>query len=175
MSTLLATTERAKESAESAKESADIAEESAKNAKESADIAEESAKNAVDTATTALNRKNYDYIRRDLRFENQIISVIPNAVMYIYNSAESVDFDTVHLALVDSDNPIDDLAEEYVLILDFTNMTSIPEIILDEYIKWLDGEPPVIEAGKVYMFSFVKVREETYSTLFYLGIGGEFN
>ena len=44
----------------------------------------------------------------------------------------------------------------------------------EENIKWLNGEPPTIEAGKIYMFSFILTKDENNSSLFYLGIGGEF-
>lgn len=67
-----------------------------------------------------------------------------------------------------------DESYEAVVILDLSSLTTTPTIQFEAGIKWLNGEPPTIEAGKIYMFSFILTKDENNSSLFYLGIGGEF-
>ena len=112
---------------------------------------------------------SYPYKEVDLSTESAIVSLEPNTFTYAYGvSGVSIE-DELHFALVDNELP-DDEAEEVVLILDFRYIEAIPTIILSaNQIKWLNGEPPTIEAGKCYMFSFVKIGSGIY-----LGIGGEY-
>lgn len=102
-----------------------------------------------------------------------ILSLSPNTVTYAYGVFDIDDSKELHLTLVDGEIE-NGTPEETVLILDFSAMEIIPSIIFSaDGIKWLNGEPPTVEAGKMYMFSFFRSKINEQSC-FYLGIGGEF-
>ena len=100
----------------------------------------------------------------------RIISIYQNVVTYVYGGpTESgiISFEILPSAGTD-------VSKEAVVILNLSSLTTAPTLQFEESIKWLNGEPPTIEAGKIYMFSFILTKDENNADLFYLGIGGEF-
>jgi hypothetical protein len=117
----------------------------------------------------------YRYSAVDLADVIYNVFLSPNAVTYVHgvHSNEELNF------YVDNGDVANVVAEENVLILDLTEMSELPQISIDGggVIKWLNGEPPKIEAGKVYMFSFVRAKAQHTTELgsfYFLAIGGEF-
>jgi hypothetical protein len=122
----------------------------------------------------AAKMQNYSYVMKSFS-EFTLVTVSPNTVTYASGTIIDTSWESgIHIVCTDSDAQTENIAEEYVVILDFSTMTEIPSIVFDNTIKWFGGEPQNIEAGKVYMFSFTKVKADDNTTLFLLGIGGEF-
>lgn len=118
------------------------------------------------------NYKGYSYIEANMDDYLGLINIYPNTVVYIYgNTTESGELNFNILPLgVESD-----ISEESVLILDLSASSNTPTISFEGgHFKWLNGEPPEIVAGKVYMFSFVRAKKTDVSNYFYIAIGGEF-
>lgn len=122
--------------------------------------------------TVIVKEGNYKYTTVNMTDILSMITLPPNTVTYAYGVFNVEESEELHLALVDGEIE-NDASEETVLILDFSAMENTPSIIFSANgIKWLNGEPPTIEGGKIYMFSFV--RAKNVSNYFFLGIGGEF-
>lgn len=116
------------------------------------------------------NYKGYPYIVENMDDYLYTIVLRPNTVTYTYGNTTQSGELNFNLMLEFAD---DDISEEKVLIIDLSDSASnTPTISFEGNIKWLNGEPPEIVAGKVYMFSFVRAQKS--ANRFYLGIGGEF-
>lgn len=98
------------------------------------------------------------------------VNLYQNAVTYVYGGPTPDGL--VYFEILPSAGA--DVSKEAVMILDLSSHTTNPTVGFINSIKWFNGEPPTIEAGKIYMFSFILTKDENNSSLFYLGIGGEF-
>ena len=117
--------------------------------------------------------KGYPYIVENMDDYLYTIALRPNTVTYTYGNTTQSGELNFNLMLEFAE---DDISEEKVLILNLSDSASnTPTISFEGNIKWLNGEPPTIETGKIYMFSFVRVKNPNYiSANCYLRIGGEF-
>lgn len=117
-------------------------------------------------------RDAYPYKTVDMADVIGYIWLSPNEVTYAHGifGGEEINL------YVDNASIENDVSEESVLILDLSSMSEIHPISISggANIKWLNGEPPTIEAGKVYMFSFVRAKTVDKNPIFFLGVGGEF-
>lgn len=114
----------------------------------------------------ALNELNLNYKYKTADISGVVIPLEPNTITSV--SGEEVTDGGVSFAFSRKENVKG--SEETVLILDTSALTEKPYVMFPSIVKWFGGEPPVVEAGKVYLFSFTYVKESVY----YLGIGGEF-
>lgn len=120
--------------------------------------------------TVIINEGGYKY--KIANFTDVVVPLDSNTVTYVYGE-ETVD-GSIGFAFNLSDDVADDTSEEIVLILDLSLLTENPSVMFPSIIKWYGGEPPTVEAGKAYMFSFVRAKTTESVVYFYLGIGGEF-
>ena len=109
-------------------------------------------------------KESYPYNVVDMSEYMRIISVYQNAVTYVYGGP--TESGTIYFEILTSAGT--GVSKEAVVILNLSSLTTAPTLQFENHIKWLNGEPPTIEAGKIYMFSFILTAD------FYLGIGGEF-
>ena len=122
--------------------------------------------------TVIVNKGGYPYVEEPMENYFRMIALLPNTVTYVYGATT----ESGELAFnIRSDDVVPgDESEETVVILDLTSSPSnYPTVEFDNAINWMNGEPPMIEAGKVYMFSFVGMKKEGIINS-YLGVGGEF-
>lgn len=146
----------------------------AKDASESAKNAEASAKEMKQTMDDySKNFKRYPYRAVDAQTAYPTLNLSPNTVTLVYGNSFGSDGATFSLLYDDSEN----ISQEIVLILDLSEIMSKPQIgytVDGASLKWINGEPPEIEAGKVYVFSFLLANQEEMYKRYWLGIGGEF-
>lgn len=120
-------------------------------------------------------RDSYKYTTVDMTYIPGQIWLNPSEVTYAYGTITNPEGQ--FFTLDESPTP-NYVSEETVLILDLTTMVETPRVNISHGssvpIKWFNGEPPTIEAGKVYLFSFVRAKTGDNTPLFYLGIGGEY-
>ena len=139
---------------------------------ENAEQAIENAEQAIENAEQA---KNYQYTTVDMTGLEGQIWLSPSEITYAYGTITNQEGQHFTLDEIATPNYV---SEETVLILDLTTIVGTPRVSISHGssvpIKWFDGEPPEVEAGKVYMFSFVRAKTSDNTPLFYLGIGGEF-
>ena len=120
--------------------------------------------------TVIINEGGYPYIVENMEEYLYTIELRPNTVTYTYGNTTQSGELNFNLLMGFAD---EDISEEKVLILDLSaSVSNTPTVYFEGTIKWLNGEPPTIEVGKVYMFSFV--RAQNSANRFYLGVGGEF-
>lgn len=122
--------------------------------------------------TVIVNKGGYPYVEESMENYFRMIALLPNTVTYVYGATT----ESGELAFnIRSDDVVPgDESEETVIILDLTSSPSnYPTVVFDNEIKWMNGEPPTTEAGKVYIFSFVGMKKEGIIKS-YLGVGGEF-
>ena len=149
------------------------AQESAKEAQESARKAESSAKEMKQTMDDySENFKRYPYRAVDSASLFHLLDLYPNTVTLVHGEAiESGEF----MFNFTWDDGSENITQEIVLILDLTDFETVPSVILGgNSIRWINGEPPEIEAGKVYIFSFLLANQEELYKRYWLAIGGEF-
>lgn len=120
--------------------------------------------------TVIVNEGGYAYVVENIDEYLAMIQLQPNTVTYAYGTttqSKTLGFDLI---------PIDenDTSEETVLILDLSASVTAPTVSFSSDVKWFNGEPPEVEAGKIYMFSFVRVKRTDVASYFYIGVGGEF-
>ena len=120
--------------------------------------------------TKILNERLYSYNTTLMDDVFRILELETNTVTYIYG--ESSESGEIEFNFISNAN--ENTTEEVVIILDLYSSVNIPTIQFNENIKWLNGEPPTIEVGKVYMFSFIRAKSADGLVYKYLGIGGEF-
>lgn len=118
--------------------------------------------------TQLLNKHLYTYTTADTA--DVVIPLETNSITYVYG--EYAENNNIGFAFSSSQERTNDIPEEIVLILDLSSFTENPSVMFPSIIKWFGGEPPEVESGKVYMFSFIYVKG--ISSPYYLGIGGEF-
>jgi hypothetical protein len=116
------------------------------------------------------NTRNYPYNVVNMNDIFATLEFNTNTVTHVYGGPTESGILTLQLHGDSGKNEI----EETVLILDLSSLTTTPMIQIEGGIKWLNGEPPELAAGKVYMFSFVLAKGTTSNASFHLGIGGEF-
>ena len=120
--------------------------------------------------TVIINEGGYAYVVENIDEYLAVIQLQPNTVTYAYGT--TTQSKTLEFDLIPKDE--NDTSEETVLILDLSASVTAPTVSFSSGVKWLNGAPPEIEAGKVYMFSFVRVKRSDTIAYFYLGVGGEF-
>lgn len=121
--------------------------------------------------TVIVNEGGYAYVVENIDEYLAVIQLQPNTVTYTYgNTTES---GTLNFDLIPEEKE-SSISEESVLILDLSTSTNVPTVEFGANVKWLNGEPPEVEAGKIYMFSFVRVKRSDVASYFYIGVGGEF-
>ena len=118
--------------------------------------------------TQLLNKHLYTYTTADA--SGVVIPLDANSITYVYG--EYTENNSIEFAFSRNEERTNDIPEEIVLILDLSSFTENPSVMFPSIIKWFGGEPPEVESGKVYMFSFIYVKG--ISSPYYLGIGGEF-
>lgn len=120
--------------------------------------------------TVIIKESGYAYTVENIDEYLAMIQLQPNTVTYAYGT--TTESGGLNFRLVPEET--NDVSEETVLILDLTASSNAPTVSFEESVKWLNGEPPEIVAGKVYMFSFVRVKRSDVASYFYIGVGGEF-
>lgn len=116
------------------------------------------------------DKSSYPYVLENIDEYLAMIQLQPNTVTYAYGT--TTQSETLEFNLLSEDK--DDISEETVLILDLSASVTAPTVSFESDVKWFNGEPPEIVAGKVYMFSFVRVKKTDVASYFYIGVGGEF-
>ncbi len=120
------------------------------------------------------DRRNYPYSVIDMASVTESISLIPNNVIYAFGNF--ADNGTGLVVNITSGNTVG-YTEESVLILDFSSVETAPTVTFNTAsgtIKWINGEPPSVEAGKTYMFSFTHAKDADNNIVSLLAVGGEF-
>ena len=139
------------------------------------EITDEKIENAEQAIEKIKKEKNYQYTTVDMTGLEGQIWLSPSEITYAYGTITNQEGQHFTLDEIATPNYV---SEETVLILDLTTIVGTPRVSISHGssvpIKWFDGEPPEVEAGKVYMFSFVRAKTSDNTPLFYLGIGGEF-
>lgn len=120
--------------------------------------------------TVIVNEGGYAYVVENIDEYLAMIQLQPNTVTYAYGT--TTQSKTLEFGLLPKDE--NDTSEETVLILDLSASVTAPTVSFSSDVKWFNGEPPEIEAGKIYMFSFVRVKRSDVASYFYIGVGGEF-
>lgn len=115
-------------------------------------------------------RDSYKYYEVDNNDFFRILELETNTVTYI--CGEPPESGEIEFNFISNANG--NTTEEVVIILDFYNSGNIPTIQFNAFIRWLNGEPPTIEVGKTYIFSFIRAKSAGGLVYKYLGIGGEF-
>ena len=119
----------------------------------------------------ANTNSSYPYVEENMDEHLAMVQLQPNTVTYTYgNTTES---GTVSFVLFPEEKE-SSMSEESVLILDLSASVIAPTVSFENDVKWFNGEPPEIVAGKIYMFSFVRVKRSDRASYFYIGVGGEF-
>ena len=129
-----------------------------------------------DTKADFIKNKRDSYPYETVDMADVLVMFIPkvNTVTYVYGKFDMEQSSELHFPIVIND-VADDITEETVLILDFTSMERVPTVtFVTDGIKWLNGEPPTIEAGGIYMFSFVRTKTPEKENGYILCIGGAF-
>lgn len=139
------------------------------------EITDEKIENAEQAIEKIKKEKNYQYTTVDMTGIPGQIWLSPSEITYAYGTITNQEGQHFTLDNIETPNYV---SEETVLILDLTTMVETPRVNISHGssvpIKWFNGEPPTIEAGKVYLFSFVRAKTSDNTPLFFLGIGGEF-